>query len=175
MKSPTISTPLVATVIFGLIAIVCLFVMQILTLPKLKETRATIDRVRANVILTQRRQANIQAVKRDIESLQEQEATLNKELWSFKDEDAFFNFWDGLVSKHKVTIDVPTIADAIPREQPIERAATITIDGSLENIMAVIQEAQKHQPLIVMDSINLGPNKDNTQTVATISTRTLWK
>lgn len=174
MKFSPFKKFLIQALVAGFILITGTAIAVLYQLPRAERLRQSIDADRAATTLAQQQQANLQSLRQELNSLTVKQAALDKEIWSFATEDTFYGIWEVIAQKHSVTIDEPKIADAIPSDQFITRAATITIHGTLANVLQAIADLQQTQPFVFITSETVKPAEKGTVT-ATLDVETIWQ
>lgn len=143
--------------------------------PHLRALRTTIDNDRASISVINQQRSTLAKLRSTLESIKTKQSAVEANLWTFIKEDDFFTFFDGLVKDHHVVIDAPSIADATPSDKVIPRAVTITIRGSLTEVLATIDDLQRAKPLIAIQQIGLHGDDRADSVRVSISATTLWR
>lgn len=144
-------------------------------IPTIHSLRTSIDNDRASIILAQQQQSNLDKLGRDLDSIKEKQVDLEKNIWHFLNEDAFFQTFETLGKKKEVTYDAPNISDATPNGTLLTRTVTIKIQGPLESCLAAIADIQHVTPLIAIRHLTVtGAATDQTVKI-TIEAVTLWQ
>lgn len=143
--------------------------------PALKTTRQDIDDRRATIIVISQERSNLQSLSHDIDNVKSQQADLDRHIWSFLDEDKFFSLWSSLATDNHVAIDQPNIADTTPTHQPISRAVTLHISGTLPNILTAINAIQKIEPVIFIMKVAIKNGATLASVLATVEAQTVWQ
>ncbi len=158
----------------GGLAVVGLFAFFIIQLPGLQTLRTSIDNTRANAAYVSDQQMNLQALKRQLTTLSQQQQDLNSQIWKFADEESFFTRWDSFGPAHHVTVELSNVADVVPGTQPVARTVVLSISGALSDVLDSLRAIQTTQPLIAIQSVTLQPGADSAIT-ASVNATTIWQ
>lgn len=164
-----------ATVVVGGIVAI-----QFYLLPAIQKSRTTIDNKRTSIAAQEEQRRNVADITKSLATLESNQKLLDTHLWTFANEDAFYQLWDEFSKKQGVTVTDPQLADAVPGKTILTRKGTITVIGSLTNILSSITAVEKIEPLVVIQGVALKPavQKDPklpSAVAATIDIVTLWK
>ncbi len=157
----------------GLVMIGAMSYTAFVALPAIDQTREQLDNDRASIALIQQQQSNLEVLSRNLSDIQARQETMDAEVWSFTAEDAFFTWFDQLVADHRLNSDPPVLADAVPGSTAVQRAATLTMTGKTNDLLAAVAELQTHQPLAGIQRLTFAPASAGAQ--ATIQALTLWR
>lgn len=158
----------------GLVTIGAVAYILLVQLPTVKANRITIDLHRAAVVVAEQRANNLEDVSKQLTDVTSQQQALDAEIWKFSDEEHFFELWADLARKAGVNIADPVVTDATPSAQPVARGVSVTVTGSLNNVLAAITSIQQLQPSLAIKAIIFSPSTISGQTVAQIDATSLW-
>lgn len=144
-------------------------------IPQLHTLRSRIDNDRASASLIVQQQSNLDKLRQDIDSITEKQKSLDANVWPFLTEDDFYAFFDTLAQGRHVTVDAPGISDATPTGKLLSRSVTVTIRGSLSNVLAAVDDMQRHTPLIAIQQLGLKGTSSADVVRLTVTATTLWK
>lgn len=147
----------------------------LIALPKVHQFRKLIDNDRASIIIIQQQQSNLTKLSKDIDTIREQQAELDQHVWSFENEDDFFNLVTQRAADNHLTLTTPTIADATPNGTLLQRAGVLIFTGTTANLLSVITTLQHESRLIIIKKITLTPATTSDTATAKLTFTTLWK
>lgn len=143
-------------------------------LPKMQTARETIQQNAAAVAAIERQQTNLIELGRQLTERQTEQGVLNKEMWAFSTENAFFEIWDSFGRPTAATVTIETIADAIPASTPVRRDAEVTVSGSLADVLATVAKIPTVSPLVTLQKIQISPGQAANTAVARLTVASLW-
>lgn len=168
--------PLRAFVPSGLAGLVMIGVVSytvFAAVPAIRQTRERLDNDRASIALIRQQQSNLDVLSRNLSDIQTRQEAVDAEMWRFTAEDAFFTWFDQLMADHHLNSDLPVLADAVPGSTAVQRAATLTMTGKMNDVLAAVAKLQIHQPLMAVQRLTFTPAETGAQ--ATIQALTLWR
>jgi Tfp pilus assembly protein PilO len=158
--------------LLGLLIVGSCLVIFVWQLPQLRALRQKIDANRASLLILQDQQSNLQALKSETDNILRLKTSLDKDIWTFSEEDNFYNRLEVLATTIGLKLDEPNITNATPGSQPLLRAVTITMHGPLDKVYTMLDEIQKISPLIAITETQLSGGPDYSLTV---SGQTVWQ
>ncbi len=157
------------------IIVACAVVDFIWIMPQIQVTRTAIDNDRTSTTVITQQQSNLQKLTQDVGTITTKQAELAPYVWLFAKENDFFAFLSAQAKTHQLTMADPAIVDATPTGALITRPVTLTLHGSLANILAAVNDLQSHTPLIAIQNIDFGPGVKTNDVTATIVASTQWQ
>lgn len=148
--------------------------MTLYWLPRLTTAHSSLHANEAAIAAIQRQQDNLTGLSQQLAERTTEQGRLNKEMWGFLQEDAFFERWDTLGSASKTTIKLESISDASPAPNPIEREVILLVTGTLPNILQSLDEIAAISPIVVVREIRFDAGTTPTESIARITAVTLW-
>ncbi len=165
----TLTWSFIFAVVIGTLDAITLF-----WLPRINITHETIHANEAAVAAIQQQQDNLTGLTQQLSERTTEQSRLNKEMWGFLQEDMFFEHWDTLGLENQTTVKLEAIGDATPSPNPIEREVTLSVTGTLPNILKTLDEVAEISPIVVLREIRFDVGETPTETIARITAVTLW-
>lgn len=164
------------TLIIGAgITLISLFVMMVIQVPGLQSTRQSIDNTRVSARVLTDQQSNLVSLASQLKELEGEQERLSQEIWKFTDEEAFFSRWDSFGQANNVVVEVPSVADVVPSQDPVARSAELLIEGSMTTVLKAIDAIQVMQPLVAIQTVTLQPSDGSGKVQALITVETIWQ
>lgn len=162
------------SLVAAIVTIGALVYGALFTIPALRSIRTQIDNDRAAEAVIVQQQSNLKVLSQNLEEINDQQAALDAEVWSFATEDAFFTWFDGLVSAHHLSADDMTLADAVPGSAIVNRALSVKLRGTGADLLGAITDIQARHPLVAITHVALTPGEAATISLELQAT-TLWR
>lgn len=143
--------------------------------PALNSIRVELDNDRASSALIQQQQSNLDQLRRDLQDITDKQKELEKNVWTFQAEDAFFTSLESLAKANRVTLDAPNIADVTPNGTILVRAVDLHFQGSLANVLAAVTAVQHATPLLAIQRVDLTSGPSSGTVDAHVAITSLWK
>lgn len=148
--------------------------MTLYWLPRLTSAHSSLHANEAAIAAIQRQQDNLTGLSQQLAERTTEQERLNKEMWGFLQEDAFFERWDTLGAANKTTVKLESISDASPAPNPIEREVVLLVTGTLPNILQSLDEIAAISPIVVVREVRFDAGSTPTEAIARITAVTLW-
>ncbi|MBI5466653.1 MAG: hypothetical protein HY975_00345 [Candidatus Kerfeldbacteria bacterium] len=158
----------------AVVTVAALVYGAVFLIPGLQAIRTKIDNDRAAEAVIVQQQSNLKLLSQNLEEIKDRQGKLDAETWSFTTEDAFFTWFDGLVSANHLAADEMTLADAVPGTALVNRSLSATLTGSGANLLAAVSAIQQHQPLVAINAITMTPAESQLVSIH-LQAVTLWR
>jgi FtsZ-binding cell division protein ZapB len=124
--------------------------VTLLQYPQLHALREQIDTTRASIAAITIQQQNLEDLQNQQATLASAASQLQKEVWTFQNEDAFYKAIQTIAEKTGTTIPEPKLSDAVPGTNYQIRTGTIDISGASAKIIQALDHITQLQPLVAI-------------------------
>lgn len=140
--------------------------------PQLHTLRDQIDTTRASIAAIAIQQENLEDLQNQQATLSSAATQLQKEVWTFQNEDAFYKAMQTIAEATKTTIPEPKLADAVPGTNYQLRTGTLQISGATADIIKALDQLTTMQPLVAIQQVTFSGGGSS---AVSLTIQTTWQ